>query len=309
MKSRNFIFGLALGFLTSLAGLTMALVIAGGTVWPLTPQPGARLIPPPPAAPGHGHRTLGSFTTLVSDPQKYEVACPPQTDQTGVLLVAGQSNASNTAQGMFTTKYPLNVVNYFEGKCYPAASPLLGAENEHGEFLTPLGDGLVSAGTFTDVVIVTTAIGGSRVAHWAEGGDLNSFLITRLADVRARYRVTDVIWHQGEADFAADTSRDDYRSGFLSVAQTLTSSGVDAPIFMSIASRCSGTSNAGTNWIPDNPIALAQKALIDGRTIRLGVDSDALLTELDRRDGCHLSESGQLKIAAALANAIGESRK
>jgi hypothetical protein len=210
---------------------------------------------------------------------------------------------------MITTKYPLSVVNYFEGRCYSAASPLLGAENEQGEFLTPLADALVSSGTFTQVVIVATAIGGSLVSHWASGGDLDGYLISRLADVRSRYRVTDVIWHQGEADFAADTSGDNYRSAFLSFANTLSSSGVTAPIFMSVASRCSSASKAGVEWGPDNQIALAQKALVDGKSILFGVNTDALLTELDRRDGCHMSESGQLKVAAALANAIDESRK
>ena len=45
-----------------------------------------------------------------------------------------------------TTERPDAVVNFFEGKCYRAQSPLLGATAEEGEFLTLLGDRLVADG-------------------------------------------------------------------------------------------------------------------------------------------------------------------
>jgi hypothetical protein len=93
-----------------------------------------------PAAPGYKGRKFDGFGRLVFDDQKLEVECPVQTDKVGVILVTGQSNASNSAQAVFTTKYPWNVVNFFEGRCYAAASPLLGSENEKGEFITPMAD-------------------------------------------------------------------------------------------------------------------------------------------------------------------------
>lgn len=257
------------------------------------------------AAPETGEREFDSFGRLIFDAAKTQVECPGQSDRVAVLLVAGQSNASNSAEGMFSTKYPWNVVNFFDGKCYAAASPLLGAENEKGEFITPLADALVSSGTFSHVVIVSTGVGGSRASQWSAGGDLGALLSETLTNVAASgYQVTETIWHQGEADFIYDTTGEAYSASFLSFADTVEAAGVTGPIFMSIASRCNAPSLGGIEWTPANQIADAQRALIDGRRILLGVDTDELLTDFDRRDGCHLSDSGQLKVAAALANSI-----
>ena len=61
---------------------------------------------------------------------------------------------------------------------------------------------------------------------------------------------------------------------------------------------------------PGNPVAAAQRGLVDDRTIFLGADTDALLGKADRgSDACHLSESGQRKTAEAYATAIERARR
>jgi hypothetical protein len=280
--------------------------VAHRTVDGQAPKATVRQMPSLPAAPGYKGRKFDGFGRLVFDDQKLEVECPVQTDKVGVILVTGQSNASNSAQAVFTTKYPWNVVNFFEGRCYAAASPLLGSENEKGEFITPMADALVSSGKFSHVVIVASAIGGSRVSQWASGGDLNGMIMSTLATLKDRYQVTDVVWHQGEADKVANTSERDYESSFLSFTQTLAQAGVNAPVFVAVASKCAFPGSSP--WSRDNAVSRAQQALIDDRRFFLGVDSDALLSEADRRDGCHMSETGQLKVAASYANAIEAKR-
>src|SRR5262249_21721009 len=75
--------------------------------------------------------------------------------------------------------------------------------------------------------------------------------------------------------------------------------GVDAPVFVSVASRCA------PDWMPDNPVALAQRALPSpDKGILPGVDADALITEADRYDGCHFAASGQEKFASAWADLL-----
>src|ERR1700721_677242 len=64
---------------------------------------------------------------------------------TAVLLVAGQSNAANS-QGQRYQSPDDRVVNFSEGHCYRAASPLLGADDQRGESWTLLGTKLVRAG-------------------------------------------------------------------------------------------------------------------------------------------------------------------
>ncbi len=56
---------------------------------------------------------------------------------------------------------------------------------------------------------------------------------------------------------------------------------------------------------PDNAVARAQLALPDpGANLRSGVNSDALLDDLDRYDDCHFGSSGEQKVAKAWADLL-----
>jgi hypothetical protein len=244
--------------------------------------------------------THDGFDRLVEYPSKTEVACPPQTNDMGVLLAAGQSNAANSGEKKFTTAYPRNVFNYFNGKCFVAASPLLGAFGEDGEFLTPLADALISKDVYKSVIIVASAIGGTQIQRWQRDGDLSVMLLHTITGLQRRYHITDVIWHQGESDALNFTPTSNYIRSFLSLRSFLTEHHVIAPMFIAIATHC-----AQNNWTATNPVARAQRQLIDNKGVFLGADTDALLTDADRKsDGCHMSERGQIKTATTYAENI-----
>ena len=241
------------------------------------------------------------FGRLVDYPNKKQMPCPVQTADTAVLLVIGQSNSANHAEKKFTTQYPDKVVNYFNGKCYPAASPLLGATGEDGEFVTPLADKLIQLGHFQSVVIIASGIGGTPITRWQRDGDLNEMLLTVIRQVEREYKITQIIWHQGEDDYIKKTSTKNYIKMFHSLLDTLRENDVNAPIYLSIATKCGGN----TNWDQNNPTAIAQWQLIDNKNIFLGVDTDDLVSDQDRRaDGCHFAETGQLKTADSIARSI-----
>ena len=123
---------------------------------------------------------------------------------------------------------------------------------------------------------------------------------------RGGFRVTHVLWVQGEIDYVKGTNEKDYRDRFVSLVSSLRSHGVAAPVYVAIASKCLGASNGGTRFhSADNPIARAQLALRDpGANLRSGVNSDALLGDLDRYDDCHFSASGEQKVARAWADLL-----
>ena len=243
----------------------------------------------------------GEFGRLVDYPNKKQMPCPAQTADTAVLLVIGQSNSANHAEKKFTTQYPEKVVNYFNGKCYQSASPLLGATGEDGEFVTPLADKLIQLGRFQSVVIIASGIGGTPISRWQRDGDLNEMLLTVIRQVEKEYKITQVIWHQGEEDYIKKTSTNNYIKMFNSLLETLRENDVNAPIFLSIATKCGGNSV----WDENNPTANAQWQLIDNKNIFLGVNTDILVSDHDRRaDGCHFAETGQLKTADSIARAI-----
>lgn len=259
----------------------------------------------PHLAPTSRHPTRFAFDVfgrLVGDRQKLAVPCPAQSARTAVLLLAGQSNAANHGGQRMTSEHGRAVVNFFEGTCYTAASPLLGASGIGGEVWTPLANMLVASGVFDRVVLAPVAIGGTDVARWVSGGDLGTLLIGTATDLAHQgYRATHVLWHQGETDVQAATSQEVYTQRLLSVAASLRAQGIDAPILVSVASKC--LLMAPHNG--ENAVARAQRLLPEpGAGLFAGVDSDALLLDVDRYDACHFSASGQTKIAAAWARRI-----
>lgn len=247
---------------------------------------------------------LGAYSNLKG---KTQVNCPVQSASSAVILVLGQSNSANHSERRYTTQFPGRVMNLYQGKCYAAESPLLGASGLEGEYLTPMGDALIESGGFQNVIIINTSIGGSKVGDWVNSGRLAQRLKITLNTLKLKYKVSNIIWHQGESDFTSKTSFDDYRSSFKSIENTLQQNGVTAPILMVISTICGYNSN----WTEKNPVALAQKSLIDDRYIFLGLDADATLGIKDRRPqspsqepNCHLSERGQSVVSSAIAKKI-----
>ncbi|HTJ56410.1 MAG TPA: sialate O-acetylesterase [Devosiaceae bacterium] len=244
---------------------------------------------------------------LVADETKTAVPCPKQTDRTAVLLVLGQSNAANHGGQRYRSEYGAQVVNFFGGKCFVAASPLLGSTDARGEYWTQLGNLLIASGKFDNVVIAPLAFTGSEVARWARGGDINGLLVETARQIEeGGYGVTDVLWVQGEADYVKGTSTDAYRERFLSMVDTLRGQDIEAPVYVAIASKCLEPSNGGFKVnAPDNPVVRAQLALSkSGNGLKQGVNTDSLLDEVDRYDDCHIDGTGSDKVSRAWADLL-----
>jgi hypothetical protein len=284
----NFDISRGLIFATAIALACATGVYAGNQrIWPL-PQIKAAMFP---------DKTFGR---LVSYPGKQIIACPSQTPRTRVLLIAGQSNAANKGGQRFASTHGDKVINFFAGNCTVAQSPLLGSQGSNGEYWTPLGNALIQAGA-DQVILIPTAIFATPVRRWASGGDLNPMLLATIADARSRYRITDIVWDQGEEDYSENTNAANYAQEFHSMLASLRAGGISAPIFVSIATKCSLA-----QWNVANPVADAQRALPDvALGIYAGIDTDKLMMPIDRYDDCHLAASGQLKAVSAWEKILG----
>lgn len=251
----------------------------------------------PPAA------TFDTYGRLTGHPGKKAVACPAQDRKTAVLLLIGQSNTGNHAEQKHASAFGAKLLNYFNGKCYVAESPLLGTTGSAGESWTLLGNKLLAAGSFGKVILVPAGINGTPISRWQKGGDLNGMLRGVLDAVRKRYRITHILWHQGEVDFMIKTGEGDYRRMFGSLLSSIRDQGIDAPMFASVATKCA------PEWSADNPTARAQKALPSpGQKVFAGVDTDYLVGDADRYDTCHFGASGQEKFAQAWLDIINRRR-
>jgi carbohydrate esterase-like sialic acid-specific acetylesterase len=246
--------------------------------------------------------TFDEYGRLSSKIKAEAVNCPTQDGRTAVLVVAGQSNAANNGGQPTISQYGSRILNYFDGRCYAAASPLLGSSGINGEFWTETANLLVKSGTFDRIFLVPAAVDNTSIARWSAGGDLNLMLrhtVQRLA--ASGFKVTHVLWHQGETDAAIGMSEEEYRMHFLSFVASLRVAGITTPVYVSVASKCllAGPYSEG------NPVALAQAALPKSQPGLLsGLDSDRLLADVDRYDGCHFSGSGTAKMALGWATLL-----
>src|SRR5262245_49420674 len=170
------------------------------------------------------------------------------------------------------------VINFslYDGKCYFAHDPLLGATNFGGNVATRLASKLVNSGAYQAVIVAPIAVDGTSVKDWAVGGFLNR-RIKRLHD--AGLEPTQVLWHQGEAD--ERTPPDKYRAAFFSIFSTIRRNGVFAPIYVAQTSICGGG--------PHESIRQIQRGLVDpSKHILAGPDTDQLGQEFSY-DTCHFN--------------------
>jgi hypothetical protein len=182
------------------------------------------------------------------------------------ILVLGQSNASNTVGARFKSRR--GVLNWFDGKCYIAAGPMLGSDSGWGSIWPLVGDALIDANAARSVTFANLTLGGTTARQWADS------------------RIDFVLWQQGEAD--ALTPVDSYRAEVESVFDVVRSRYPNASFVVARASLCGA--------MPSRPALLAAQSSLHGTLP--GPNTDSLDDYSDRYDGCHFSETGARKLAA-----------
>ncbi len=153
---------------------------------------------------------------------KAEVQCPKQSQRTAVLLIAGQSNAANNGAQRHRTQLSLTECSTLladvamsprrrclarpdlpasPGPCLPTSS------------LTPAA--------FDHVILAPVAVGALKCRAMGQRWRAQRTMIPLLQDLTTHYRVTHVLWHQGETDFALKTDPARYKEQFMSFVDTL----------------------------------------------------------------------------------------
>src|ERR1043165_6910265 len=109
------------------------------------------------------------------------------------------------------------------------------------------------------------AVGGTSINEWASG-EPSLLLQSGLLDLLKAYRPTQILFHQGERDFALHTSTEEYKAHFKYIVSAIRSVVIDAPIYISTASYESKFSD----WTKDNSVTIAQRALVNGKDLLQG---------------------------------------
>ena len=222
------------------------------------------------------------------------------------MLLIGQSNVANSALGSFSPQ--ARIGNYFEGQCFVAKNPLLGASGERASVALDFADAAVGQGLFDSAVIVNLAVQGSSVYSWARHGDLRPLLARTVADLRRQgLAVNLVLYHQGEADCLVGLDGERYGLALDNVLADLQRMGITAPILVSRVSRykaleCPDPAPAACSRLcPD--IRSAQAAVVDpAKGIFAGPDTDTAVPE--RFDGYHMTDAGRRHFAAMLLETV-----
>jgi hypothetical protein len=212
-----------------------------------------------------------------------------------VLLCFGQSNISNEGdpRGLHVPGPGVFNFNLFDGSCYVARDPLLGASLNRANVTTRIGDLLVRRGTYDRVLLVPIAYSGNYVADWVPGGLLHARLAEAAARLQAgRIGITHALWAQGEAESALLNYKGArWARRFGAMLAGLRALGIKAPVYVAQCTLCRGP--------PSERIREAQRGVIDRAKACLpGPDLDQLGEEY-RWDGCHFSARG-LERAAEL---------
>lgn len=216
------------------------------------------------------------------------VSCRGIGPRTLVLVTFGQSNSANSGNGRFGPAPGIYNFNLFDGRCFEARDPLLGAGGDGGSVWMPLAREIIESGLAASVVIAPIGLGGTRVEDWAPGGMLSSRFDRLTAEItRAGLHVHAILWHQGESD--RETDREAYRATFLAMVRHIRDSGSTAPFYVARATRCGDLSSPEINQV-QTELGLGHPQL----GIRPGPDTDKLIGPV-WRDGCHFTQAGLVR--------------
>jgi hypothetical protein len=147
--------------------------------------------------------------------EKQEISCDHvKQGRLMVCLVLGQSNSANCGELSYIPNE--NVYSFYKGKCYRATDPLLGSDGEGGSVWTVLGNKLIAAGLYDNILFIPIGVADSHVKRWAPGGDLHYRIIDAIRYSKAaNFPITHIFWHQGESDARDGTTKAKYKESFM----------------------------------------------------------------------------------------------
>lgn len=146
-------------------------------------------------------RAAGFFT-----PNTAAYVSEEECGSADAVVTLGQSNSANSGgNGLTTPTRPdsSGALMFFNGHCYPARDPLLGASIWLGgaSVWLQFAKTYIARNPGKKIIIVPFGIGSSGSWEWAVGGQFHRRMVSVLDQAKAaRLNVKWVFWHQGETD-------------------------------------------------------------------------------------------------------------
>lgn len=219
------------------------------------------------------------FDRVVHTNKLKEVECPQEAT---AVFIAGQSNAANHSRNAAETTSPY-VLQYFNGRCYVGASPVLGGTGiMNNPFHAVMMDYQKRIGG--TVVYSVFAVGGQPISKFSTGGVYNESLRNAYSGLNNKYPIKYFLWQQGESDASARIPGDQYTNSWNAL---ISSVNIQTPL-LARSTICFDLSPY------DTAVGLAQDSL---RARLGGPDTDYEISFSDRYDRCHFGSSGVAKLS------------
>lgn len=218
---------------------------------------------------------------------KSEVSCPVE-DDAYVIIGFGQSNSANHAGHRFETNK--DIVNFYNGKCYVANDPMLGATGRSGSVWIPLSEQLKIKDK--TIVLSTFGVGGTKVSDWLNHDYLMPFYKENIDSLTKVYNKPNaVVWIQGESDVS--TPHEVYNEQLQDWFEMLRTDFSDSNIYVTGTSYCGNKSNES--------VLVAQRKQAENIGAVYVGSTDKLVQQSYRYDDCHFSQMGTKALASLIA--------
>jgi|GEM_PF-4609612 len=219
----------------------------------------------------------------------------PSTEDAIVLISGGQSNAANSISSKYKPSRSVSV--WFDGKCYGASDPLLGANGKNGSIWSLLAE-KISKKEKKPVLLINGGVGGTQFSDWND--DRSGYyqaLLKRVESAKENGFIPDLIlWHQGETDALVEKNRDVVEKDITDFLDRLTSSISQTPVYLFQASKCIG--HFRENGVAEF-IEAVNKAANKFDDVHIGFNTDTLGNDF-RWDTCHFNSRGRRAIVQAV---------
>ncbi len=232
------------------------------------------------------------FCPFVNTAVKTEIPCPIQDTSVGVFYAFGQSNSANHAAYVFKNT-DTSIVNYFNGKCYIAEDPILGATGNGGSSWIPMAKKLLTDNKYTTIVIGAGGIGAASVGE-INGGIGRKLVESGIEKLSSDYEITAFLYHQGEANRSSTEAG--YAAQLLDLITWVSTYQTNLKFFVSVASICESG--------PYVQVQNAQRSIVNGSSIVQGPDTDVGITYAMRIQNCHFNKTGQQTAGGLWADRI-----
>lgn len=236
--------------------------------------------------------------------QKVEKPCPPDAL---TVFVIGQSHGANSLRPPVPSDGNEALLNYFNGKCYLLADPILGPTDFLGS-LWPTFAQKLSPQVKKPIVIMAYGFNGTSAAQWLPGEPEHGLLARAMKEAKDYTErggtIEYVIYDQGQRDAMDKTPKDTYIERLKTIFDHI-QAGIPGEQTFLIHSQ-----SWCTAYNPPQPyIIAAQAEFAASRPDTLVYFNSDTLDDTYRHDLCHFNGKGREVITDKLVEAVLKEEK